>query len=352
MNNVIRGIVDNARRVKAKEINHIKLVLDTSGSMSSIAAAARKVFNDQLDNIVRESNKNPNQTTLVSIYTFDTHLRKMMVNVKPNQVKYFTQTTYDPIGSSTALQDALGGVLSEPMEKNTSYVLLLITDGAENSSRKFNAKQITQLVNKLNATDRWSIVCLVPPGNKQSMIHCGVLDGNVTEWETTNHGIENAGQQISAGLTHYYAARSAGATSVSNFFTTNMTNVTKKDLKQCKNVSGEYFMWEVEKDSRIDEFVRSQLSRFKGITEYEAGRALYQLTKTETIQTYKEIVILDKSSGMMYSGNEARDLLGLPAYEVKVKPGDHAHFDIFVMSTSFNRKLLAGTRMLYKRHTC
>lgn len=36
-----------------------------------------------------------------------------------------------------------------------------------------------------------------------------------------------------------------------------------------------------------------------------------------------------------------------PSFDAQVKPGNHANFDIFVQSTSFNRKLVRGTKLLY-----
>ena len=49
----------------------------------------------------------------------------------------------------------------------------------------------------------------------------------------------------------------------------------------------------------------------------------------------------------MYSGQEARQMIGLPDMNVRVSPNHNADFDIFVQSTSINRKLIAGTRYLY-----
>jgi hypothetical protein len=40
--------------------------------------------------------------------------------------------------------------------------------------------------------------------------------------------------------------------------------------------------------------------------------------------------------------------LGLPAHsDAKIKPGDHDYF-FFIQSTSYNRKLIPGTRFLYE----
>lgn len=92
-----------------------------------------------------------------------------------------------------------------------------------------------------------------------------------------------------------------------------------------------------------------------GIT-YKVGKAFYELTKTEEVQQYKEIILQDKISGDMYYGDDARKHLGLkPQCERK---GDYAHeklipvkddeYRVFVQSTSVNRKLVAGTNLLYE----
>lgn len=92
-----------------------------------------------------------------------------------------------------------------------------------------------------------------------------------------------------------------------------------------------------------------------GIT-YKVGKAFYELTKTEEVQQYKEIILQDKISGDMYYGDDARKHLGLkPQCE---RNGDYAHeklrpvkddeYRVFVQSTSVNRKLVAGTNLLYE----
>jgi hypothetical protein len=49
----------------------------------------------------------------------------------------------------------------------------------------------------------------------------------------------------------------------------------------------------------------------------------------------------------VYSGRDARQIVGLPDMNVRVSPSHNPDFDIFVQSTSLNRKLIAGTKYLY-----
>jgi hypothetical protein len=78
-----------------------------------------------------------------------------------------------------------------------------------------------------------------------------------------------------------------------------------------------------------------------------SGKAFYQLVKTETIQAAKALVVVDKSNGQAYTGAEARHIVGLPdGRSARVRPDDNPKYDIFVQSTSVNRKLGAGTKVL------
>ncbi|KAI6170179.1 VWFA domain-containing protein [Aphelenchoides besseyi] len=95
-------------------------------------------------------------------------------------------------------------------------------------------------------------------------------------------------------------------------------------------------------DTPIRQFVQDQ-----GI-QFVSGRGFYEFTKKETIQLYKEIVIMDKQSGDLFEGQYARTLLNLPADQtVKVEP-EQLDYIVFVQSTSYNRQLLAGTRQQIK----
>lgn len=97
------------------------------------------------------------------------------------------------------------------------------------------------------------------------------------------------------------------------------------------------------KDIAIADFVRDHDLLFK------IGRGFYEFTKRETIQHHKEIVLMDKRSGDMYTGKAARDMLGLPeSMDVRLSPTDLEKYTVFVQSTSANRKLKSETKFLYE----
>jgi len=104
---------------------------------------------------------------------------------------------------------------------------------------------------------------------------------------------------------------------------------------------------EVDDDCDIKGFVEEQ-----GVT-FRAGRGFYQLTKAVKVQDHKEIILEDKETGDMFTGQKARDMLGLPHRgTVSLNPRDvrdvMRDYLVYIQSTSYNRKLLADTWFLYE----
>ena len=84
--------------------------------------------------------------------------------------------------------------------------------------------------------------------------------------------------------------------------------------------------------------------------EWIKGAAFYQLIKTEKkVQDYKLVALRVKTSGKVYCGADARSMLGIgqAVGTVRLVPGDHGKFDVFIQSTSVNRKIPAGTEVMY-----
>jgi hypothetical protein len=109
---------------------------------------------------------------------------------------------------------------------------------------------------------------------------------------------------------------------------------------------GRFQVLKVDEDCRIDEFVRDQGLVFK------TGRGFYELTKPVLVQGTKEVVLRHKKSGDFFSGDKAREMVGLPALaddvDTKLKPVALDDYVVFIQSTSNNRKLIGKTKFLYE----
>ena len=102
----------------------------------------------------------------------------------------------------------------------------------------------------------------------------------------------------------------------------------------------------VDADCAIKGFVNDN-----GLT-FNTGRGFYQFTKSVKVQNYKEVVLVNDTTGSMFSGAQARQMLGLPKAgdggTVNLRPGTLKGYTAYIQSTSHNRKLIAGTAFLYE----
>ncbi|MFO0846445.1 MAG: WGR domain-containing protein [Gemmataceae bacterium] len=119
------------------------------------------------------------------------------------------------------------------------------------------------------------------------------------------------------------------------------TEVSEADLHAVP--PGRFQVLEVDGDTPLKQFVQAN-----GLT-FKVGRGFYEFTKTETIQGYKEVILMDRATGDFFEGEKARELLGLPLGETaRIRPTDLEKYAVFVQSTSANRLLKGGTRFLYE----
>lgn len=340
--------------------NYIGFSRDHSGSMRSIARFAARDYNDNIA-AVRDASLNNNQDTIVSVvecgYGRTASVRRVITNSSVNQLTPITESAYEADGNGTPLFDSVGELIElfqsvpDANDPNVSFLVMAVTDGAENASRKYNARSIAEKIRQLQATDRWTFVFRVPRGHAQSLAALGIPEGNILEWEQTQRGVERATAATREAFTEYMSARSAGVKSTQKFYT-NLENVTSKDVAAVlEDVSADVIVWAVGPNDagvEIRPFIESRLKRLNGKPMLK-GAGFYQLTKTEPeVQDHKKILIRDKTTQAIYFGAAARQMLGLPTWgTVRLAPGSHGNFDIFIQSTSVNRKLTSGTSLIY-----
>lgn len=107
--------------------------------------------------------------------------------------------------------------------------------------------------------------------------------------------------------------------------------------------SGRFQVMYVDRKCPIRQFVEDQ-----GVT-FKAGRGFYEFTKTSKIQDYKEVVLMDNTTGDLFSGDRARELAGIPiGVTAELRPSFVPGYTVFVQSTSYNRALMPGTKFLYE----
>jgi len=320
-------------------MNHVAIIIDESSSMSYIKTKTEKVIRNLINSTERNA-RTRNQDTRVSIYKFADSVQCYQFEVLPSKTTF----SFYPNGC-TALYDAVSRCINDFRKfrnKKDTFLLLVITDGEENNSR-ISISKLKQEMRDVLKTDRWTITFQVPPGYKNNIVNLGISTDNVIEWREGK--IEEVEQYTTSGLDSYYDARSRGITSVKNFFATDLSDITKSDLKTMTDLSREFKLLTASKEEIIKDFVEAKTKK-----PYIKGDAYYQLTKKEKIQPYKNLLIMDKTTKKVYGGEEARDLIGLPTHdECRVDVGNHANYDLFIQSTSVNRIVPRGAKVLVRK---
>ena len=136
------------------------IILDASGSMSTIYNQALGGVNETLGAIRVAQNEHPELKQYVTLASFsagEKYLNKIFTDKPIDEVRNITKEDY-PLLGCTALHDAMGDMITEVMGSATTddYVLVtVITDGYENASQKWTAAGVKSLVETLK-TKGWT----------------------------------------------------------------------------------------------------------------------------------------------------------------------------------------------------
>lgn len=133
----------------------IAFVLDESGSMGMVKSDTIGGFNEYLNS----QRKNTDETK-VTLCKFSYLVQNMYTNMPISEVSDLTEQTYIPSGG-TALLDAIGDTIVnvdkylltlDEKDRPTPFIVIM-TDGEENSSRKYNNQMIKEMVDNREANE-------------------------------------------------------------------------------------------------------------------------------------------------------------------------------------------------------
>jgi hypothetical protein len=333
---------------------YLGLAEDHSGSMRSIAHVAMRDFNEQLGTIQASAQT---QDIIATVATIGVGQRATVglpiVNSNVNILKPYTSWEADAGGtpmieSVFVLIDALKKV-PDYNDPNVSFLVMITTDGQETQQRH-RGRELAKVIQDLQNTDRWTFVFRVPKGQgMRELAQLGMLVSgiNVYEWETTAAGLTKSTEANKEAFTEYFTQRTTGMKRTSKFYA-NMEDISVEDAKKAMvDISSEVVFYPVassDAGSLIRPFVENKINGAMA-----RGAAFYQLCKTEPkVQANKRIAVRDKNSGTVFSGDAARQMLALPTYgTVRLAPDELGDWDVFIQSTSVNRKLDANTSLMY-----
>jgi uncharacterized protein YegL len=146
-----------------KNLTEIVFILDRSGSMSGLESDTIGGFNAMI-----EKQKKTDGEAVVSTVLFDNKSEVLHDRVDIKKIEPMTDRDYT-VGGCTALIDAIGGAIhhisnvhkyarEEDIPEHTVFVIT--TDGMENASRKYDSKEVKNMIEKKKEEKGWEFLFL------------------------------------------------------------------------------------------------------------------------------------------------------------------------------------------------
>jgi len=360
----------------ANYINHFILIVDESLSMRGLRAAVVRVFDAFIARLAVTS-KTAGQETRITVYFFNSYGTQKCVIYDMDVLRVPSlEGLYHPHGNTALLQTfqlAMSDLREIPVKYgNHSFVVFGWTDGEENDSyfprtRENQSRVISEWSRALaSAPDNETYGLFVPDqmGKVQAQ-QFGFPASNISVWDSTSEqGIEEAATLMGDVAESYMAARAQGVRGYSvrsggGLF--EMRDFSAADVKSVlvPMTPGSYYFIDI--TDAMCGGPRGKIGIEKVFADqgraYPKGKCYYQFTDRAKIQSYKSVAIevapeRPQDERRVYSGSldQVRGLVGLPdGYEVTVAPTPKPGMTVFVQSTSHNRNLFPGTRLLVFR---
>ena len=183
------------------KITELVFIIDKSGSMSGLEDETIKGFNELLNKQKKQKDK-----ALITTIFFNTTMQFINERKDINEVKEITLNDYR-VGGCTALLDAIGNVINYILnnqinDKENEYnnMVVIITDGLENSSLEFSYEKINSLINKKQKED-WQFIFLganidvIKEANKM-----GIASDNAVSYNNDEKGVKLNYEAISLAI--------------------------------------------------------------------------------------------------------------------------------------------------------
>ena len=171
----------------------IVFIIDKSGSMAHLAGDTIGGFNG----FIASQKALDGKATLTTIL-FDTSWRVLHDGIDIHEVSPMTNMDYIA-GGGTAMLDAIGETINRVQlrhddlgaEKPEKVLFVITTDGEENSSRKFNKKQIESMIKHQTNGHGWEFMFL---GANMDAVHeaesIGISSNRSVTYDYTSKGID------------------------------------------------------------------------------------------------------------------------------------------------------------------
>lgn len=369
--------------LKQRKINHVAFVIDESGSMGHLTREVVKVFDAQV-NWLAQLSKDMDQETRVSLYTLTGDTVTCVLYDQDVLRLPSLAGNYNPRNGTPLVKAVAKAVedlkLTPELYGDHGFLLFVLTDGDENTSvvpgmrypssdpsaTRIKANYLSGILNSLGVN--WTVGCLVPDFRGKMLAESfGFSKGNIAVWDASStQGLNDAGEEIKAATSNYFTGRAAGVRGTNTLFANNVTAAQVQASGMKPVDPNEFFIVPVAlaTSSQLQYVIPNKSITKKnpnGIKHVEikpfveetghaylVGQAFYELVKSEKYDPQKKVALIHRQTKQVYTGDQAKALIGLSGVSTRVRPQPvhGGEYDIFIQSTSVNRHLPLGSRVL------
>ncbi len=208
----------------------VGIVLDRSSSMGCIKAETISGTNEQFS-ALRDSDDAAN--TFVAFFSFNQMVTPVFKDAKGaaklvpcSSLKDISDSDYRPSGM-TAMYDGVGDAIdffSKEAKKVDDVLIVVISDGEENASNRFDSDQISSRVKELQDSG-WNFTYIGANQDlTQVQANLGIHDSNMLKFEATSSGVHAMSSAVGSALRSYTSNRSShiASGSTDRFASTNL----------------------------------------------------------------------------------------------------------------------------------
>lgn len=204
---------------------HVYAILDRSGSMATLEDDTIGGYNSFIDKLDGDG-------ITVTLVLFDDKYEVPYKEVSLKAVVPLSREIYYVRGG-TALLDAVGKTINENkqyVKENEKAIVLIITDGYENSSKEYKGTQIHKMIRELEKKN-WAFTYLGANQDAWAVARdWGFQQGNVATYNATERGTQQIFRTMAVNTAAYAASGAMNGTEVGAFY----SDEDKKALKDAK----------------------------------------------------------------------------------------------------------------------
>lgn len=207
---------------KAPLKTYAAIILDESGSMGSAYREVISGLKEQIESLQDGTNENMDTSIVFVTFNGNVHIRPLQ---NAQNFNFGLIESYVPRGM-TAMLDAVGSTIEylkrqpDIDDPNTSVLLVIASDGAENASKDYKWETIAEMIQGVKDTGRWTVTYMGANQDLSMITEKLKVDaGNVTMFDaSSSKGYVKGMVRAASATAMYMSSRSVGATTMDCFY--------------------------------------------------------------------------------------------------------------------------------------